>query len=100
MKITLVLTLLASSLFLTSCSSDSGRRGGLGNLKSKGDRFAKLDSSGDGQIDFSEFEQSPMAKKVGDAREAFTKLDSNSNGSISKEEMRAGAIGRIPRPAL
>ena len=95
MKKTFVLTLLASSLFLASCASDSRPKRGPGG---GGERFAALDTSGDGSINYSEFQQGPMAKRGGDAQAAFNRLDSNSDGSLSKEEMRAGAKGKRPRP--
>ena len=98
MKITVFTTLLTSVLFLASCASNSGQRGGRGLGKAKGERFTQMDTSGDGRVDYSEFQQGPVGKRGGDAQTVFNRLDSNNDGYLTKEELRAGGRGKRPKP--
>ena len=47
----------------------------------KGDRFAKIDTNGDGAVSREEF--------LAVAAERFSKMDADGNGSLSKEEMKS-----------
>lgn len=98
MKTTITTLTLASSLLLFSCTSNlnssrPGAPGGRGNGKSLADRFATNDSNNDGRLDYSEFQQTPIAKRNQDSAAAFKKIDQNGDQYLSKEELKAARKG-------
>ena len=58
--------------------------------ENKGERFAKRDTNGDGQISMDEFKAGMPAEKAEKAGEIFAKIDTNSDGALSKDELKAG----------
>lgn len=66
--------------------------------------FAKVDADGSGGVDQTELGTllSDISEKtgasVGDAKELFTQMDSNSDGSLSSDELDAGMQALIPPP--
>ena len=67
------------------------------------DVFKKIDSSGDGKIDKTEF--SDLAKKMSEmsgssinANDAFTKYDANKDGTLSKDELASFMKDNAPAP--
>lgn len=87
----LTIGVLASALFLSSCSSGSrsGRGGGQGHGKRGGERFKQLDTDGDGRLSYQEFQRSPIAARSSDSRAAFSKVDTSGNGYLEKNELGA-----------
>ena len=66
--------------------------------------FAKVDTDGSGGVDQTELGSmlSKISEKtgasVGDAKELFTQMDSNSDGSLSSDELDAGMKALMPPP--
>ena len=66
--------------------------------------FAKVDTDGSGGVDQTELGSmlSKISEKtgasVGDAKELFTQMDSNSDGSLSSDELDAGMQALMPPP--
>lgn len=66
--------------------------------------FAKVDADGSGSVDQTELGSmlSKISEKtgasVGDAKELFTQMDSNSDGSLSSDELDAGMQALMPPP--
>ncbi|PQA79140.1 EF-hand domain-containing protein [Rhodoferax sp. TS-BS-61-7] len=66
--------------------------------------FAKVDADGSGGVDQTELGSmlSKISDKtgasVGDAKELFTQMDSNSDGSLSSDELDAGMQALMPPP--
>ena len=61
----------------------------------KGERFAKRDTNGDGQLSIDEFKAGMPADKADKAAEIFAKIDTNSDGALSKDELKAGHDKRM-----
>ncbi len=67
-------------------------------------RFAKVDTDGSGGVDQTELSTmlSNISEKtgasLGDAKELFTQMDSNSDGSLSSDELDAGMKALMPPP--
>ncbi len=66
--------------------------------------FAKVDTDGSGGVDQTELDSmlSKISEKtgasVGDAKELFTQMDSNSDGSLSSDELDTGMQALMPPP--
>jgi hypothetical protein len=58
--------------------------------ENKGERFAKRDTNGDGQLSLDEFKAGMPADKAEKAAAIFAKIDTNSDGALSKDELKAG----------
>lgn len=58
--------------------------------ENKGERFAKRDTNGDGQLSLDEFKAGMPEDKAAKAGEIFAKIDTNSDGALSKDELKAG----------
>ena len=66
--------------------------------------FAKVDTDGNGSVNEAELSTmlSDISEKtgtsLGDSKELFTKMDSNSDGSLSSDELDAGMKALMPPP--
>lgn len=67
--------------------------------------FAKVDSDGSGSVDKTEMQTlvdrigEKTGRSVGNADELLTKMDSNSDGSLSSDELYAGMKSLLPPPS-
>ena len=84
-------------------SGAMGQTGTQGSQSMFDDLFSKIDSSGDGKIDKTEF--TAMTKKMSEmsgssinADEAFSKYDANKDGTLSKDELTSFMKDNAPAP--
>jgi Ca2+-binding EF-hand superfamily protein len=84
-------------------SGAMGQTGMQGSQSMFDKMFSKIDSSGDGKVDKTEF--SAMTKKMSEmsgssinADEAFSKYDANKDGTLSKDELTSFMKDNAPAP--
>lgn len=95
----LIIGALGSTLVFSSCSSgpDLGRGRGQGHGKRGAGRFQEQDRDRDGRLNYQEFQQSPLASRASSSQAAFSQLDANRDGYLTKSELAAGRPQRRNR---
>lgn len=73
----------------TTFAQDAGSKGGK-----QAAAFAAADKDGDGKLNLAEFTEFAKARMDADAAKAkFAEIDTDKDGFVSKEELRAGMRG-------
>ncbi len=92
-----------SSISSVSSSSNAYTNASTHRAERQAKMFAKVDTDGSGGVDKTELQSlfTDISKKTGttlDAEKLFSSMDSNSDGSLSSDELAAGMKSVMPAP--
>jgi Ca2+-binding EF-hand superfamily protein len=87
----LLVSVLACFVVIDVASAKGGKRAGKGKKgkQSIEQRLREFDKDGDGKLSQSEFAELKAAEAKQKASKAFAKVDTNHDGSVSLEELKA-----------